>query len=212
MRNSTLERKDLRMIAPILSVVMFGVSIFGSSAGSTKEADFITQFHAMTEQHGVTFAGEYTGEIFGNLSGGIQQGASYEGLLKLTLQLDLKKILDWDGASIYASALYPHGNGLSSQYTGDFNLLSSIDASDSVRLFELWFQQKFFESVDSNRANVSRRGILSIRVGKHFCQQLFWHFSHHQHGNKPSDLSVRRTGRADRLLPQFQHVPPRCDL
>jgi porin len=133
---------------------MFGVSVFGCSAGSTKEADFLTQFHSMTEQQGVTFVGEYTGEIFGNLSGGIQQGASYEGLLKLTVQLDLKKIFDWDGASIYASALYPHGNGLTRQYTGDFNILSSIDAYDSVRLFELWFQQKFFG------------GKVSIRIGQ----------------------------------------------
>jgi porin len=154
MRNSTLERKELRMIAPILSVAMLGVSVFGCSAGSTKEADFLTQFHSMTEQQGVTFIGEYTGEIFGNLSGGIQQGASYEGLLKLTVQLDLKKIFDWDGASIYASALYPHGNGLTRQYTGDFDILSSIDAYDSVRLFELWFQQKFFG------------GKASIRIGQ----------------------------------------------
>src|ERR1700758_5188906 len=113
MRNSTFERKELRMIAPLLSLVMFSVSVFGCSAGKTKEADFLTQFHSMIEQQGVTFAGEYTGEIFGNLSGGIQPGASYEGLLKLTVQLDLKKILNWDGAAIYASALYPHGNGLS---------------------------------------------------------------------------------------------------
>src|SRR3984957_20158355 len=116
MRNSIHERKELRIIASILSVVMFGVSVFGCSAGSTKEADFLTQFHSMTEQQGVTFVGEYTGEIFGNLSGGIRQGASYEGLLKLTAQLDLKKIFDWDGASIYASALYPHGNGLSGRF------------------------------------------------------------------------------------------------
>ena len=132
------------MIAPILSVLISGVSTFDCSAGSTKEPDFLTQVHSMTEENGVTFTGEYTGEIFGNLSGGIQQGASYEGLLKLTLRLDLRKIVHWDGATIYASALYPHGNGLSRQYTGDFNVLSSIDAYDSVRLFELWFEQKFF--------------------------------------------------------------------
>ncbi|HXC61802.1 MAG TPA: carbohydrate porin, partial [Nitrospiria bacterium] len=154
MRNSTAEGKASRIIAPILSVLIFGVSTFDGSAGSTKEADFLTQVHSMTEENGVTFTGEYTGEIFGNLSGGIQQGASYEGLLKLTLRLDLQKIVHWDGASIYASALYPHGNGLSRRYTGDFNILSSIDAYDSVRLFELWFEQKFFG------------GKASIRIGQ----------------------------------------------
>ncbi len=96
------------------------------------------------------------GEILSNLSGGIKEGTIYEGLLKLTLQLDLKKIAGWEGASIFASALYPHGNGLSKDYTGDFNILSNIDAYDSVRLFELWFQQKLFDGKMSvqDRANV----------------------------------------------------------
>jgi porin len=130
---------------------MIGVSAFVCFAGSTEPADFLTQVHTMTEAKGVAFSAEYTGEIFGNLSGGIQQGVAYEGLLKGTLRLDLKKMMDWDGASIYASALYPHGNGLSRQFTGDLNILSNIDAYDSIRLFEFWFEQKFLDRKASIR-------------------------------------------------------------
>ncbi len=138
----------------VLSGLMVGLSAFIGAPGLAEEANFLTQLHSITEEHGITFAGEYTGEGFGNLAGGIRRGAAYEGLLKLTLQLDLEKIVHWGGATVYASALYPHGNGLSAQFTGDFNILSNIDAFDSFRLFELWFQQDFF----GDRA--------SIRIGQ----------------------------------------------
>jgi porin len=104
--------------------------------------DFLEQAHSSTKQEGITFAAEYTGEVFGNLTGGIKTGATYEGLLKVSLQLDLGRIACWNGATIYGSMFYPHGEGLTDRFTGDFNRLSNIDAYDSVRLFELWFQQK----------------------------------------------------------------------
>ena len=128
----------------VLSGLMVGLSAFVCSPGLAEEANFLTQLHSITEENGITFGGEYIGEGFGNLSGGILRGAAYEGLLKLTLQLDLEMIVHWGGATVYASALYPHGNGLSRQFTGDFNILSNIDAYNSFRLFELWFQQDFF--------------------------------------------------------------------
>jgi porin len=112
--------------------------------------DFLKQIQSATEDNGFIFTEEYTGEGWGNLSGGIQTGAVYEGLLKLTQQLDLQKIIGWTGASIFSSQLYPHGNGLD-QYTGDLNILSSITAYNSFRLFELWFQQKFFGDTASIR-------------------------------------------------------------
>ena len=124
--------------------------------------DFFQQVHSATEQRGVIFAAEYTGEGFANHSGGIQSGATYEGLMRLSLQLDLAELVCWRGATVYGSMLYPAGEGLTGQYTGDFNRLSNIDAYDSVRLFELWLQQKFFED------------LFSIRIGQMSADQEFY--------------------------------------
>jgi porin len=103
---------------------------------------------------GVLFQFNYWGEAFGNFSGGVERGGDYEGLLKIELTLDFQKLIHWDGATLYASMLYPHGNGISEKYVHDYNLLSNIDAYDSVRLFELWLQQTLFD------------GKFSIRVGQ----------------------------------------------
>jgi porin len=113
--------------------------------------DFLKQIHSASEDRGFSFTGKYTVEGWGNLSGGVQTGAAYDGLLKLTQGLDLKKIIGWGGASIFTSWLYPHGKGLSDKYTGELNLLSNIEAYNSFRLFELWFQQKFFGDAASIR-------------------------------------------------------------
>jgi porin len=126
------------------------------------QRDFSQQVHSATEKEGVTFIAEYTGEIFANHSGGIKSGATYEGLIRFSLQLDLAQLLCWKGATVYGSMLYPAGEGLTNQYTGDFNRLSNIDAYDSVRLFELWFQQKLFGD------------LFSIRIGQIAADQEFY--------------------------------------
>ena len=138
------------------------LQLAGADNGGSDQKDFFQEVHSATEQKGVTFTAEYTGEGFANLSGGIKTGAAYEGLIRLSLQLDLAQLLCWKGTTVYGSMLYPAGEGLTNQYTGDFNRLSNIDAYDSVRLFELWFQQKLFG------------GLFSIRLGQIAADQEFY--------------------------------------
>ena len=83
----------------------------------------------------------YVGETFGNLSGGLRQGAIYEGTAKFGIGVNLDKLLGWEGASFYTNVLLPHGDSLTQKYTGDFNVLSNIDTHDSLRLYKLWLQQ-----------------------------------------------------------------------
>ena len=84
----------------------------------------------------------YTGEEWGDLSGGLRRGQAFDGLLKLTLQLDLEKLklTRQPGWTLFTSFLYPHGPGLSTRYVGDYHILSNIDAYDSPRLFEAFVQ------------------------------------------------------------------------
>jgi porin len=122
----------------------------------------LDQMHGMTENQGVTITAEYIGEGMANLSGGIKTGATYEGLLHLGLSLDLQKTVHWNGATLYASALYPQGQGITDNYSGDFNVASNITADNSFRLFDLWFQQKFLGDK------------LSIRIGQMSADEEFF--------------------------------------
>ena len=103
---------------------------------------------------GIAFPFTYTGELFGNLSGGYKRGGVYDGLLKAGLQLDLEKLTGWKGATFLVNGLYPQGRSITNLYVRNFNGVSNIDAYDSPRLYELWVQQNF----DSDK--------FSIRLGQ----------------------------------------------
>ncbi|XHR30670.1 MAG: carbohydrate porin [Chthoniobacteraceae bacterium] len=90
---------------------------------------------------GLSFPISYTGETIGNVSGGYRRGATYEGLLNIGVQGDLEKLLGWQGGSFLVSGINTHGSSATDKYTRDFNAVSNIDAYDTTRLYEAWFQQ-----------------------------------------------------------------------
>lgn len=103
---------------------------------------------------GIHFSGAYAGEVLANVAGGVRRGAVYDGLLELALELNSSDMRLWEGGLFRVSSLYPHGPSLSQKYTGDIQTASNIDAYDSFRLYELWYQQNLFE------------GTLSLRLGQ----------------------------------------------
>ncbi len=83
----------------------------------------------------------YMGEGFGNVAGGLGQGAVYEGMAKFGVGVNLEKLMGWEGAAFYTNVILPHGDGLTGRYTGDFNVVSNIDTTNTFRLYKLWLQQ-----------------------------------------------------------------------
>ena len=83
----------------------------------------------------------HTGEAFADVAGGLRQGAVFDGMAKLGVGFNLEKIAGWGGASIYVNTIFPHGESLSQNHTGDLGVVSNIDTYDGVRLYKLWFQQ-----------------------------------------------------------------------
>jgi len=84
----------------------------------------------------------YTAETFGNPVGGSKAGVVYDGLLDLELDLDLKKMADWDG-SFHISSYFPMGRSLTDNYTHDQFRVSDIDNSTStILLFEAYYEQR----------------------------------------------------------------------
>ncbi len=95
----------------------------------------------------------YTGEVLGNPTGGVKQGAIYEGLFEMSIDGDLDKIAGLSGATFHINAYVIHGRGLSTFYifNSSISRVGSIEARHSVRLYEAWFEQKLFGDVASIR-------------------------------------------------------------
>jgi len=71
-------------------------------------------------KYGVKFAATYIGEVLGNVSDGLKQGAIYEGCLNLALDLDLQKLLGLHQLALHANMFRIHGDGLSRENLQNF--------------------------------------------------------------------------------------------
>jgi len=86
---------------------------------------------------------DYFADALGNPTGGVRQGAVYEGILYMVLDADLAKIAGLDGLSFRVNAYQIHGGRLSASNIFNLATVDSIEARPTTRLFELWVEQKF---------------------------------------------------------------------
>ncbi len=116
----------------------------------------------LLSQYGMSFALQETSEVLGNVTGGFRQGAEYDGLTQMALQLDTKRAFGWYGGLFNVSALQYHGRSLSADNLDTLQTASGIEADRATRLWELWYDQKM---LPEDR--------LSVRVGQQSLDQEF---------------------------------------
>jgi porin len=102
-------------------------------------------FRTYLASYGVNFQVNYVGDPFAIVSGGLKQGVAYAGLLELVVEADLAKSLGWQGGIFHVSTYGIQGNGPSQNYVGNLQLVSDVEALPTVRLNELWIEQKFLD-------------------------------------------------------------------
>ena len=95
------------------------------------------------QKYGVKFAATYIGEALGNVSGGLKQGAIYEGRLNLAVDVDLQKLVGIDKLTFHANMFQIHGDGLSRGNLQNFFVVSGIEALPSTRLYEAYFEKQW---------------------------------------------------------------------
>ena len=106
-------------------------------------------------EQGITYGLIYTGEVLGNVSGGVRRGAIYEGKLEALMNADLEKLMGLKGLSFFANGFQIHRSaGLRDDHFESLISISNIEAVPSTRLSELWLEQK------------SRNDTFSIRAGQ----------------------------------------------
>jgi porin len=98
--------------------------------------------------YGVTLTILENVEMFGNLSGGVQQSVEPKGLTTVTLQMDTEKAFGLKGGTLNVSGLQIYGGELNADDLLVLQTLSDIDAPVGVRLWELWYQQKLGDKFD----------------------------------------------------------------
>ena len=104
---------------------------------------------------GITFNVQYTAEGWSNVTGGESTGTVYTGLMSLQGNVDLQKLVGWQGASVSTRWYWLSGQDISATNLGNnIFTVSNIAGFHTFRMSELWFQQNFLNDR------------ISIRVGQ----------------------------------------------
>jgi len=106
-------------------------------------------------ERGITYNLLYTNDILANVSGGLRRGVMNQGKLETSLQVDLERLAGAPGLTFYTNAFLIHNTGrIRRDYVGGINTIAAIEAVPTMRLSELWLEQRF------------AGGSASVRVGQ----------------------------------------------
>ncbi len=103
-------------------------------------------------ERGITYNIFWVNDVLANVSGGLKRGAIAQGKFDGALSIDFEKYAGWQGLSFYSNffAIYNTGR-MRRDYVGGINTIAEIEAVPTVRLSELWLEQKFADGKASIR-------------------------------------------------------------
>jgi porin len=148
----------------ILLVLLPGAAGYAQQPNPGTQTDFARQtvltgdwsgLRTELLQYGIAINGSYTAEVFANTAGGMKRGASYDGVFDSQIDVDLEKLMGWQGARVRASMLQGHGPSMSQGWVGNLlDVSGTITEPPATRLYDLWLQQKLFGGALSIRAGI----------------------------------------------------------
>lgn len=98
----------------------------------------------MLDDDGVEISLTYTNNIAGNPVGGMSAGFTYCDNFSFGVELDMEKLIGWNGLSITVSGLNRDGSNLSQEYIGNQFTVQQVFGGSAVMFYALAFDQKFF--------------------------------------------------------------------
>jgi len=134
-----LERKRTQPVfismLPILLLTLHPACVFATLAEEESQA----------MQWNVT----YKATALDALSGQGEDQLGYHGNIDLTLDLDMEKMLGWQGNHLFAYVLNNHGNQLSDYVQGNHGIDNIEVEEPTTKLYQLWMKQQFLDGKHS---------------------------------------------------------------
>ena len=124
---------------------------------------------------GIQISAYHTGDVLGNVSGGLTQSTHFASMLELYADIDAEKLLGWRGLTLHASGSRSQGTSISAENLGSLAAASNIEAFPSTRLVELWIEQQLVSDTLSIRIGQLAPDLefLMSESGSHFMNSTF---------------------------------------
>ncbi len=93
---------------------------------------------------GFTYVFNYTQDVLSNLAGGNRRGTIEQGKLETIFTVDFEKLTGWNGLVLSGNTFIIQNTGrMRRDYVGGINTIAAIEATPTVRLSEIWLEQRF---------------------------------------------------------------------
>ena len=105
-----------------------------------------TSFAQAQEQNTsmVNYSFSYTGDVLGNMAGGIKQGGGFLGKGRAAMELNTENAGWWKGGTFLLSGATTHGIAAQEKWVGEYQSVDNIDAGGAhIYLESLCFSQSF---------------------------------------------------------------------
>jgi porin len=143
----------------------------------------------------------WAGEIWGNLRGGIRSGMTQDMLLSWGFDADMQKLASVSGGAVHATFYWLQGQSPNTN-VGAFNDVSENDAANMVRIFTLYWKQKFWN--DQFELKVGELGI----DDDNFCQVPSIGFFFNAGITAPPTLYGQTLANGDFAMPEYPLAAP----
>ena len=100
----------------------------------------VSQISFADEDSPYSFEAVYTVDYFENIDGGIKEGSAYMDSFDVIFDIDAEKLWGISGASFHVHVLHNNSQTFS-DLVGDAKVVSSIENTSMIRLYEMWWQQ-----------------------------------------------------------------------
>ncbi len=90
----------------------------------------------------ISLQASYVGDFTNNVRGGITTGSGFLGMAAVTIVIEAPEGSALAGGSLLLKAVNTHGAQPSALLTGDFQVMTNIEAGDHTYLQEAWYSQR----------------------------------------------------------------------
>jgi porin len=128
-------------------------------------------------KYGATLTIQEQSEVIGNATGGTGREVAYEGLTTATLQVDTQRAFGLYGGLFNVSGLQIHGQNLTADTLQSLQAASGIEGERATRLWELWYQQKFFDDkvdIKIGQQSIDQEFMVSQNAGLFVNTMMGW--------------------------------------
>lgn len=133
---------------------------------------------------GVEISATYTNNIAGNVTGGLSRGFTYADNFSFGVELDMQKLVNWQGAKITVSGLNRDGNSLSQRNIGNQFTVQQVYGGSAVMFYGLILEQSLLD--DKVSIKVGR-----FATGDDFASSpIYWLYMNNGIDGNPQALPV----------------------